>query len=107
MDLSNGFDAKDGFDLGAIVGFVDESIKAEEQSDEEEKGEEFDLSGVNVREVNLKLMQKNDPKLFAYALSKCVELQLRWEASQRQKEAEDENWFELQALAETEKLLKD
>lgn len=104
--MIDNFDIKDGFDLGAIVGFVDESIRAEEQGTEEREEEEFDLSGLDVRGVNLRLIQKNDPELFASALKASIKLQEHWEASQRIQEAEAENWFELQALEETEKLLK-
>jgi prephenate dehydrogenase len=108
--LDGNFDMADAFQLGAVVGFVEESIKKEEEG-ETDLLDEVDLSEIDTKYTypDLKRLSKTNPQLFKAILMKSIELQIKYERSlaEERAKADLENDHELIALAKTEKLLEE
>src|SRR3972149_6828129 len=111
MTLFDGdFDAGDAISLGAVVGFAEESIQAEEEGELDPlDGIDWSSDDIKYTYADLKRLAKTNPDLFRAVLLKSVELQVKYEAAKTREleEPDPENAHELIALAKTEKLLEE
>jgi tRNA U34 5-carboxymethylaminomethyl modifying enzyme MnmG/GidA len=107
--LHGDFDTGDAISLGAIVGFAEESIQAEEEGESDPlDGIDWASDDIKFTYADLKKLAKTNPDLFRAVLIKSVELQVKYEAAltRELEKVDPENAHELIALAKTEKLLE-
>lgn len=108
MDTSDGFGAKDAIELGAIIGFAEESLR-EETLPEDGGDQEIEIRIDDIREDSLKALYLTNRKMFDIILKKSIEMQIKYRAAKLaqdiQNQAAAENIHEIEALKRTEELL--
>jgi len=102
--FDDGFDAEDATILGGAMGFAEESMRAEEESPEEDPKEETDIDPSELKEVDLRLIYNMNPGLFKYIVNIIRRQRARWERDRLDREAVAE---ELKAMEESEKCLEE
>lgn len=101
--FDDGFDAEDAAYLGGAIGFAEESIRAEEEQEEElEDIVDIDLSGL--KEVDLRLIYNMNPGLFKHIVNIAKKQKAKWRRDRLDREEVSE---ELIALRESEELLEE
>ena len=100
--FDDGFDIEDAAYLAGAIGFAEESIRAEEEQEEElEDMIDIDLSGP--KEVDLKLVYNMNPGLFKHIVNIIKRQKAKWRRDRLDREEVSE---ELKALEESEELLE-
>jgi hypothetical protein len=101
--FDDGFDAEDAAYLGGAIGFAEESIRAEEEQEEElEDIVDIDISGL--KEVDIRLVYNMNPDLFKHMVNIIKRQRAKWRRDRLDREEVSE---ELKALAESEELLEE
>lgn len=100
--FDDGFDAEDATILGGAMGFAEESMKAEEET-EEAPEEEIDIDPSELKEVDLRLIRNMNPGLFKYIANIVRKQKAKWQKDRLARESVEE---ELKALEESEKYLE-
>jgi hypothetical protein len=101
--FDDGFDAEDAAYLGGAIGFAEESIRAEEEQEEElEDVVDIDLSGL--KDVDLRLIYNMNPSLFKHIVNIIRKQKAKWRRDRLDREEVSE---ELIALRESEELLEE
>ena len=100
--FDDGFDAEDATILGGIMGFAEESIRAEEESLDEEPEDDINIDMSEIKDTDLRLIYNMNPGLFKYIVNIIKRQTARWRQDRIDREEVEE---ELEALRESEELL--
>lgn len=101
--FDDGFDAEDAAYLGGVIGFAEESIRAEEELDEElEDLIDIDLS--KTKETDLRLIYNMNPDLFKHIVNIIKRQRDKWRKDRLDNEEVKD---ELRALAASEEMLEE
>lgn len=99
--FDDGFDVEDATILGGIMGFAEESIREEEELNEE-LGDDIDVDMSEIKDTDLRLIHNMNPGLFKYIISIVKRQTAKWKQDRIDREEVEE---ELEALRESEELL--
>jgi hypothetical protein len=104
MDIfEDGFDMEDAAILGGIIGFAEDSMKAEEEDLEEIAEEKINIDPSEIKEANLKLIYNMNPDLFNHIVNIVKKQNIKWKKDRIAREAVKE---ELEALEESKEILE-
>ena len=101
--FDDGFDAEDAAYLGGAIGFAEESIRAEEEQ-EEEPEDVIDVDPSVLKEVDLRLVYNMNPGLFKHIVNIIKKQRARWRRDRLDREEVED---ELEALEASEKMLEE
>ena len=100
--FDDGFDIEEALTLAGAIGFAEESIRAEEGT-EEAPEEEIEIDSSEIKEIDLKLIYNMNPALYKYIANIVHNQKIKWEKDRLAREAVAE---ELDALEKTEAMLE-
>ena len=111
--LEDGFDVEDATIIGGIMGFAEESMREENRLPDEPDTEDYEpTSEVNNRHKDLvmRLLENENPGLFAYVVKKVLEHKRKWaeyRANKVRDMADRESVaHEIEAMDKTEEMLE-
>ena len=110
MIFDDGFDASDAALLGGVLGFVEESIKAEEGGErefDEMADEAIDNYVANGVDTQLRLLYNDNPGLVQHLIKRAYESRARYKARMEDQEIEAVRNEMLEELREQEENERD
>lgn len=102
--FDDGFDAEDACILGGVMGFAEESMRAEEEEPKETPEEETEIDSSEIKGTDLRLIYNMNPGLYKYIANIVRKQKIKWEKDKLARESVAE---EIAALEESEAMLGD
>jgi len=107
FDGNDEFDAKDAAIIGGAVGFVEESLRNENVTFEENDDGEVDVDPKMLNSNDLRIAYNTDPHLFKYIVNIIIKQKKKWKERREWLESlSEDSLHELRAIEKTEKMLE-